>query len=281
MFIPRHWAKAEGTARDADGSEFQLTAWGCAATSRADAEADARTRLAATIRRIQDGSSVEGGYGYTRGPKREAILSEVAGSGGTPTAIVTRNHYGCSVLNTARTLFMDIDLPADSIASRVFGLFRGKKDPPEVQRLEQLRAALNSVAGASFRIYRTAAGFRVLGTDRLYGPSDAATVALMQATATDPAFVTLCKAQECFRARLTPKPWRIGLGAPRFAHPAPSVQAEQAGQDWQRSYEATCRDWATCKFLERCGREVVHPEMAPILKLHDTATRCESSCPLA
>lgn len=281
MLIPRHWAKVEGAARDADGKEFQLTAWGCAASSRADAEADARTRLAATIRRIQDGGTPVGGYGYTRGPKREAILSEVMGSGGAATAVVTRNRYGCTVLNTARTLFLDIDLPENTLKGRVFGLFRGKQDPPDVQALAKLRAALTAVSGASFRIYRTAAGFRVLGTDRLYEPSDAATITFMQSAATDPAFVTLCKVQDCFRARLTPKPWRIGLGSPTMVHPARNVEDERATQDWAMRYEQTCRDWATCKFVERCGREVVHPEVAPILKLHDAATRCESTLPLA
>src|SRR5712692_10909752 len=79
-------------------------------------------------------------------------------------AVVTRNGYGSLVLNADRAMFVDVDLPRASFASR-FGAWLGvARHRPEAETLARLKTVLASVSGSSFRIYRTAAGFRVLAT---------------------------------------------------------------------------------------------------------------------
>ena len=56
--------------------------------------------------------------------------------------------------------------------------------------------------GFGFRIYRTRAGFRLLVTSGTFDPSAAETLALLKEFGSDPLYIRLCKAQECFRARL-------------------------------------------------------------------------------
>lgn len=281
MLIPRYWAKAEQSAAGPGRQPFQLRAWGFSPTSQAEAQSNALERLAAWVRRIEGGRNPEHHYAYGRSVVREALLQEIPGPAADPIAIVTRNRYGCRILNAARTLFLDVDLPEEKKSGGIFSLFRAKPAPLEEQILEKIRQALGTVSGASFRLYRTAAGFRVLGTDRLYGPADAPTVALMQAADTDKAFITLCRVQDCFRARLEPKPWRIGLRAPAALFPYRSPEEEASVESWVSRFEAAAVKFSTCRFLEAWGPERVHPEVAPVLSLHDSATRCASGLPLA
>jgi hypothetical protein len=282
MLIPRYWAKAEGTASPPRRKKpYKLRSWGCSPFSVEEAAADAKARLEAWIRRLEAGQEPGGHYAYGRSVLREALLHELPSSRDEPLAIVTRNRYGCLVLNAAQTLFLDVDLPPDTLLRRVWSLLRGRTAPLEQQVLARVRAALAEVPDASFRLYRTAAGFRVIGTDRPWGPADAATVSLMTQTGTDRAFVTLCRVQDCFRARLSPKPWRIGQPTPVIDFPFPTPQAEARASEWQVRYEAAAAGYATCRFLETHGSVDVHSEVDPVLTFHDVATRADSGLPLA
>jgi hypothetical protein len=51
----------------------------------------------------------------------------------------------------------------------------------------------------------------VLAVHDLFDPTSAITLAALRELGSDPKYVQLAKAQECFRARLTPKPWRCGV----------------------------------------------------------------------
>jgi hypothetical protein len=57
------------------------------------------------------------GY-YPNRPGRELVLEEIKNAAGELLAVVTRNSYGCRVLNTARVMFVDVDLAARRPASR-------------------------------------------------------------------------------------------------------------------------------------------------------------------
>ncbi|HXI21030.1 MAG TPA: hypothetical protein VNH46_08100 [Gemmatimonadales bacterium] len=282
MLIPRYWARAEGTASPPGRKKpYRLRSWGCSPLSTEQAQADAKARLESWIRRLEAGQEPGGHYAYGRSVLREALLHELPGPGDEPLAIVTRNRYGCLVLNAAQTLFLDVDLPPDTLLGRVWSLLRGRTASLEQQVLARVRAALAGARDASFRLYRTAAGFRVIGTDRPWGPADPATVSLMTQAGTDRAFVTLCRVQDCFRARLSPKPWRIGQPTPVIDFPFPTPQAEASATEWQARYETAASGYATCRFLEAYGPGDVHVEVEPVLTFHDVATRADSGLPLA
>src|SRR5690606_9200708 len=192
---------------------------------------------------------------------------------------VTRNRYGSLVLNAARTLFVDIDLPPDTLLRRLVNLLRGSKLSPEERVMQQLQEALGG-RDAAYRIYRTAAGFRAVCTSHLHEPGSNDSEALMKRLRADRSFVLLCRVQKCFRARLTPKPWRIGQPIPRFLYPFDSPETEAAFQAWLQDYDNACGAWATCRLVAEVGTAPMHPEVQSVIELHDLATRCQSDLPL-
>jgi hypothetical protein len=54
--------------------------------------------------------------------------------------------------------------------------------------------------------------------------------------------------QESFRARLTPKPWRLDVGQPPVKFPFETPDAEGRYRDWERTYESKAAGYATCAF---------------------------------
>ena len=141
---------------------MELTAWGWSSTGKGDAENTARQRLGALIARVRQGTELPRGYDYGARAMREEIMQELRAADGGLAGVVTRNGYGALVLNTVRTMFVDVDLPPQPGGLR--RLFGGKSAAGEAETLARLRAALAAHSIGSFRIYRTAAGFRVTRT---------------------------------------------------------------------------------------------------------------------
>jgi hypothetical protein len=209
---------------------------------------------------------------------REEIL-ETFGSPADPKAIVTRNRYGAKVLNAARLLFLDIDLPPASVGKRL-GRFFGGADP-DAAPLAKLRDTLTRVNKGTFRIYRTAAGLRALAIDREFDPAGHEARDLMTATGTDPNFIKLCQVQKSFRARLTPKPWRCGLKPPPVDYPRDAAD-EARFAEWLAEYEEAAANFATCKYLESAGKGGFGGNVeVELIALHDRLTRSAEPLPLA
>lgn len=279
MHVPRAWAKASGTATSPEGAAFPLRVWGCGADAAA-AQADAEERLARVAARIAAGDDFPDAYDYDAArPLREEEVERFEGDDPeAPEAIVTRNRYGALVLNARRLLILDVDAQPPSLGARLRGLFGGRRgDDPELLRL---RAALGAFRGASFRIYRTAAGYRAIAMDRLFDPASDETRALMEATGTDPAYRMLSARQRCFRARLTPKPWRCGCDGPPGRHPRDDAEA-RAFTAWCGAYDRASAAHAVCSIVEEIGRGRPAGVLAPLIARHDAATRCDATLPLA
>src|SRR4051812_20753218 len=58
------------------------------------------------------------------------------------------------------------------------------------------------------RIFQTPAGFRVLVMHRCFDSHERAVDEFFEALGVDPVYAVMCKNQRCFRARVSPKPWR-------------------------------------------------------------------------
>lgn len=179
--------------------------------------------------------------------------------------IVTRNRYGALVLNTTSLCFADVDRVSGGFLNAIARLFGGGKSDESIliERVQALCAANDNL---SVRLYRTAAGFRlVLAGD--YLALDAATLfALFRSLDVDPLYSKLCEKQGCFRARLTPKPSRVGVkSAPRCMDSATAADVLAA---WVPAYEAACKPYAVCRLVECFGRPISHPA----LTLHDELT---------
>jgi hypothetical protein len=97
----------------------------------------------------------------------------------------------------------------------------------------------------------------------------------------DPLYVRLCRMQESFRARLTPKPWRMGIRKPPVQFPF-DTSAEQARfSEWEREYESESVKHATCAYQSAFGTGAALPEFEALIRLHDSKTKATSGLPLA
>jgi hypothetical protein len=193
--------------------------------------------------------------------------------------LLTRNHYGCLVLNAAHALFIDVDVltPDQSAAPDVNGCW----DATWQDVLDDVRAVLAGEADESFRIYRTAAGFRILATANEYDPTSPHAAELMRAAGADTDFVELCRIQHSFRARLSPKPWRCGVRRPPNLFPRHTEGEQLRFSEWLFGYERASANRATCRYLGNIGPERTHPRVAPVIELHDRETKAHEALALA
>jgi hypothetical protein len=97
----------------------------------------------------------------------------------------------------------------------------------------------------------------------------------MTALAADRSYRALCRIQKCFRARLTPKPWRM---ADVESSPGRKVKdrIEKLGE-----YLTAAAGNATCEFVGLYGADAPLPIINRIQPYHDTQTKALSGLPLA
>ncbi|WP_282298317.1 hypothetical protein [Stenotrophomonas sp. PS02289] len=135
------------------------------------------------------------------------------------------------------------------------------------------------------RTYRTPAGLRVLVMHATFSPHDDEVQQLFAALHTDKLYMRMCRVQHCFRARLTPKPWRVGVRR-RIRPPFAAWSAEQAFRpdrlQWIAEYERRARGHAACSFLRAYGNEAQVDAKAEVVRaVHDRMTQAYASLPLA
>lgn len=270
MRIAPFWFKARHRGPNPRGSSWPLEVWGWSHQSEEDAAAQAEARLAKVVAALATGREAAA-YDYAAVPAREELLAEPV-----PGAAITRNGYGCEVLNSDRAAFIDVDLPGPGLLDR---LFRGGRDGVRDRALEAIAAVLQA-EGRHARAYETAKGLRVLLTDQPYDAAAADTQTLFEKLGCDPLYLRLCKRQRCFRARLTPKPWRMDMTGPPARWPY-SPAAKGPARAWLREYESRSAKFCTARFLDTLGSGRTHAELRPIVTLHDRACRATAKLPLA
>jgi hypothetical protein len=86
--------------------------------------------------------------------------------------------------------------------------------------------------------------------------------------------------QECFRARLTPKPWRMNVDMPQ-KFPLVDATAEELQRQWLREYDAAAQHFATCQLVETLGPPDVDASLAALVDLHDSLSGVGLDLPLA
>lgn len=267
MRIPRYWKRVEGPLT-VDGETIRSTVHGDSNISLEDAHAVGLQYLARIQARIDGRPWPEEDYAVSI---REEIVEELH-----PDAVVTRNRYGAEVLNCARLLMIDVDGPPPPQGLWQW-LFRRDRRPAKERLLEHLRTvARQQPPRLQFRLYATHSGFRVIVTGQEFAPSDPEVDHLFQAMRADPLYALLCRKQDCFRARLTPKPSRIRQKAIRLRYPYDDKL--QARLDtWSVSYAERGQRYAVCKLMEVIGRD--DPDR--VVRYHDERTGAYSDRPLA
>lgn len=133
-------------------------------------------------------------------------------------------------------------------------------------------------------VYRTPAGLRVLATHRLFDPLEAEVAECFQALRTDPVYVAMCRNQHCFRARVSAKPWRIGIEGRLTPRPGVwPVSPERLPQRraWLERYDRAAAGFAACRFIESIGSGVSAPAAHAVQELHDELCQARSKLPIA
>ena len=277
MRFYKFWSRATAKTIDPDGEEVFRWSTGYSNTSIEDAFRMAEERAKMHVRYWEAPSKFDNGYYATNSerPIREEIIEELSDNGETY-AVISRNSYGCLVLNTTDVLFADIDKPISRVRNPLFSwladLFVGKPvsemefESQLIKKIEQLLQA-DSLMG--LRVYRTLRGYRVVLTNRTVQTTEASSIQLLKKLGSDKLYVSLCQSQDCYRARLTPKAWRCGSDKPLIRFPFSTPELKQQYRQWEKQYETVASKFATCSLVGEFGSRQIHPRVAAILKVHD------------
>lgn len=323
MIVPQFWAEARIQQRVA-GRQITVRRFGWSDASQEEAQAHADSRAREAFGHIAAGETLprrEPKLAYN-GAEGVPIREEIVARHGE--VVVTRNLYGARCLNTPDVLFVDVDFPlAPSLSCTlilillavgvavgwVIGSFAwgigivvaaillgdlivrksyrrslgaaGKLEQKAIGRIERF---LRDKPDWHIRVYRTPAGLRLLVMHRTFEPREPAVAECFHAFQADPIYARMCAHQRCFRARVSPKPWRIGID--RRLRPRPGVwpirperMAER--QQWVDAYEQAAVHYAACEFVAALGSATVCPATVAVQELHDRLCRVDAALPMA
>lgn len=152
---------------------------------------------------------------------------------------------------------------------------------PQQETLENLRQWQGQHPNFTLRVYRTLAGVRVIVVNQVYERVDEQATDMMQELGSDPLYLKLCKSQACFRARLSPKPWRVGVGNPPKRFPFDATADRQQFELWNKTYVAATSRFKVCTYLETLGQAASHRNHLPLIQLHDELCCSDQDLPLA
>jgi hypothetical protein len=115
----------------------------------------------------------------------------------------------------------------------------------------------------------------------MFEPDSGIVEEAFEALGADPLYRRLCKVQESFRARLTPKPWRCGIRTPGVQWPWLDARDEARFVKWDEEYRRACVNFSTCRLVKTIGHAQVLPELQPLVVVHDELTRMNQPLKLA
>ena len=309
--LPRYWAVHHDVATLPTGTR-PLSTHGSSDLSQEDAERDARARFQALVEAGGPRPSGAGGEYYPDRRRPEELLEEVRSPSGDLIAVITRNRYGAAVLNTEAILIADIDIPGDpardapakpggrGFFARLLGRDQDADGPdsssddadPDLlglpgngRRGEEHQRILGRIGQFcadhpqfGVHTYRTRNGFRLLATGTDATPDSEQAHELLAQLGSDELYTLLCRVHDTYRARLTPKPWRVGVRA--SALPGLGERTGRGHQKWVEDYRAASSEVAVCRFIGSAGPPPSALEQQ-LIDLHDRAVRHDSGLRLA
>ena len=167
--------------------------------------------------------------------------------------LITVNSYDAVILNTDNMMIIDIDLYTNNSP------YLSKYPDLSINILHFLEER----EGLNFRIYHTAGGLRAIETTKEWLPNSYTTKKLMNSVYADPLYVGLCWSQECFRARLTPKPWR-------HYELASDDYNWDTGEEWMNYIGHS--EVAVCKLITD-GSKPIDDKFFAAIEYHDRVTK--------
>ena len=266
MKIYRYWV-TEKQKTVIDGVEQAITCYGGSNLSVEDAQSRAKEKAEKIKRKIKGEKHLFDEY---EAEIREEVLQIIDDH-----SAITRNRYGAQVLNAERLLILDIDKPKPSFGD-LFRRKEAKQDKLKIFDMVKKLASTPKYQEYGFRIYETFQGARVIVLGRGFDARDRDTMSVMSEFHCDELYMAICQKQGCFRARLTPKPYRMNM--PRYKVRFPREGDDSEFQEWLADYEKESRNFNVCRFIEQVGANHYFSDVA---RLHDEITGVNFRQPLA
>ncbi len=188
--------------------------------------------------------------------------------------IITVCRYGAKILNTSTHTILDLDdYPID-----LFDYFKPvkklKKKDRIVYKFEE-RIRKFPELGTDFRIYETAKGIRVIGK-KYIDPSSKSYTALMRKLCVDWIYIQLSKKQNCYRARLTPKPYRMKIKTIKVKSPLDCQKDNYL--NWEQVYSQKSKEYSVVRLVKALGSDFSNDA---IIEKHDLVCNLRSNRKLA
>ena len=266
MRLFRYWVKQAGQL-EIQGQLHPAKVYGKSNTSEADAQQDALQILERLQQRVQGKQDALADY---EPAIREEIVQEI-----DTYNVLTRNRYGALILNSEDTVILDIDTVTPSLWQRLV-TWRGKAKKARMQAAIEAGIQAAAYRHLSYRLYETAQGMRLLVSGEKIPAASEVADRLMKHFQVDSHYRYLCRIQECYRARLSPKPYRIGLASLRQDWPLDQEQLHRR-KKWVEEYEEKSQSYAVCRFIQEYGGS----EKTLIVQLHDAQCKVHTQLPLA
>ncbi|RZS92260.1 hypothetical protein [Aquimarina brevivitae] len=240
---------------DIDGIKQSSKVYGGSNISESDAIIDAQNKLNRAQRIIYGELQKDEEY---ESDIVEEIIEKIDDEN-----IVTRNRYGALVLNSKRIMFIDVDNYSKSITDH---FFRKNLSVKELM-LTKIKKTINQkkYSHLGFRVYETNKGYRILVTNKNFNPRSKESKKMMEDFNADYLYRWLCIKQNCYRARLTPKPYRIKQKGIKVIYPKRSKEQQKQLDDWIIKYEQKSREFSSCHLVYQFGEVKVDK----IIEYHD------------
>lgn len=268
MKFAKYWSEMSIPADEKIFGASTLSTWGASNESQQQAGINARERAAKLAQIVSRGFEALREYEYWNGYIREEVIDEIKSADGRLLGVLTRNNYGAIVLNASSVFFGDIDVTAETFFSKLLQFF-GKPKKDKAYHIANIEQFQKQNPQYTIKVYETFAGLRVVIVNRIFEQDYAAVNSLFTSLGVDPLYVTLCKVQSCYRARLTPKPWRIGVDRPLFRFPRHEQYELDGFTEWLTDYELAAKSYRTVKVAAVFGSDAAHPDVARVLEFHD------------
>ncbi|WP_260260764.1 hypothetical protein [Vibrio intestinalis] len=268
MKFAKYWQKQRVSVDRKVFGNDHIMVWGASNESEQAAQQSAASRVFKMSAFIQGDFSKGDDYDYWIDFVKEEIVDEVKSQAGETIAVLSRNNYGATILNTSHLVFGDIDVYPPSFTDRLMRVF-GRKIKDKSYYLSLIEKYQKAHPHLAFRVYETHSGVRFILTNKRYAPNDDVIKRLFEALHVDPLYSRLCQQQECYRARMTPKPWRLNISRPTSRFPREDKSEQQAFQTWLSRYQSASSGYSVVKYMASFGSTRVDQETQIILDLHD------------
>lgn len=172
-------------------------------------------------------------------------------------------------------------LLTSTIAKKIFKFQQKRKGTPEQHALEKIRAFSTNYPTWHLRVYRTPNGYRILVMHQIFEARDEQVQLFFKAIHADPYYNLMCRNQNCFRARVSPKPWRIGVERLRQGIWPVDQERLLLRESWVREYERQAENYASCRFVEQFGSQMTHPKAKRVQSIHDQYCKSDTRLDIA